>query len=30
MNIYEFLPIRLLVEAAYTVVTGISDILEPL
>jgi YidC/Oxa1 family membrane protein insertase len=30
VNIYEFLPIRLLVEAAYTVVTGISDILEPL
>lgn len=30
MNIYEFLPIRLLVEASYTVVTGISDFLEPL
>lgn len=30
MNIYEFLPIRLLVEAAYTVVTGISSFLEPL
>jgi YidC/Oxa1 family membrane protein insertase len=30
MNIYEFLPIRLLVEAAYTVVTTISSVLEPL
>ena len=30
MNIYEFLPIRLLVEAAYTVVTTISSALEPL
>jgi YidC/Oxa1 family membrane protein insertase len=30
MNIYEFLPIRLLVEAAYAVVTTISSFLEPL
>lgn len=30
MNIYEFLPIRLLVEAAYSVVTAISSFLEPL
>ncbi|WP_167194254.1 YidC/Oxa1 family membrane protein insertase [Brevibacterium pigmentatum] len=29
MNIYEFLPIRLLVEAAYSVVTAISSLLEP-
>lgn len=30
MNLYDFLPIRLLIEGAYWIVTHLSDLLEPL